>query len=70
MKTDDARRNATATTQCGRLVDFLFVGLGIVPAALMLGGQPDFAILLFVPLLFAACLFGMWEQVDEDGTDA
>jgi hypothetical protein len=47
----------------GRLADFFFIGLGIVPAVLVFGGWPDIAILLFVPLLFAACLFGMAEQV-------
>jgi len=50
----------------GRLADFFFVGLGIVPAALMFGGLPHVAILLYVPLLFVACGFGMAEQV-EDG---
>ena len=70
MKTDDARRNATATTQCGRLADFLFVGLGIVPAALLLGGHLDIAILLFVPLLITACLFGAWEQLETAGVGA
>jgi hypothetical protein len=48
----------------GRLADFFFVGLGIVPPALMFGGLPHLAILLFVPLLFIACLFGMAEQVE------
>ena len=50
----------------GRLADFFFVGLGIVPAALMFGGLPHLAILLYVPLLFVACCFGMAEQL-EDG---
>ena len=49
----------------GRLADFFFVGLGIVPAALMFGGLPHLAILLFVPLLFVACCFGMAEQIED-----
>ena len=51
----------------GRLADFFFVGLGIVPAALMFGGLPHLAILFFVPLLFVACCFGMAEQVEDGG---
>lgn len=46
----------------GRLVDFFFVGLGVVPVALMLGGLPHLAILLLIPLLFVACLAGLAEQ--------
>jgi hypothetical protein len=67
MKTDDVRRNSAATTRRGRRADFLFVGLGVLPLILMLGGQPGIAFLLFSPLLFAACLCGMWEQVEFQG---
>jgi len=49
----------------GRLADFFFVGLGIVPVALMFGGLPHLAILLFIPLMFVACYFGMAEQIEE-----
>ena len=38
-----------------RLVDFLFTGLGVVPAALTFGGRLDLAVLLFFPLLLGAC---------------
>lgn len=53
--------------------DFLFIGLGILPVVLACAGHPDLAILLFVPLLIAACLCGMHEAAqadrmeDEDG---
>lgn len=54
----------------GRLADFFFVGLGIVPVALALGGLPHLALLLFLPLLFVACAFGMAEQLeDQDKPD-
>jgi hypothetical protein len=61
----------------GRLADFFFVGLGIVPVALALGGLPHLAMLLFLPLLFVACAYGMAEQLEDQansnggsGTDA
>jgi len=49
----------------GRLADFFFVGLGVIPAALMFAGLPDVAMLLFIPLMFVACLFGMAEQIED-----
>ncbi len=49
----------------GSIADFFFVGLGVAPVALMLGGFPGPAILVLIPLLFAACLFGMAEQMAE-----
>jgi len=49
----------------GRLADFFFVGVSIVPVVLTLAGFPGLAILNLVPLLFAACLFGMAEQIEE-----
>jgi hypothetical protein len=64
MKTEDASRKHAANATRGRLVDFLFVGIGIVPLVLLFGGLPGIAILVFIPLLFAACLCGMWEQVE------
>jgi hypothetical protein len=45
-----------------RSVDFLFTGLAVVPAVLLLTGHPGPALLLFVPLLIGACLAGMYEQ--------
>ncbi len=49
----------------GRLADFFFVGLGVIPAALVVGGLPHLAILLFIPLMFVACCFGMAEQLED-----
>lgn len=39
-----------------RVVDFLFTGLGVVPAIFTFGGRLDLALLSFFPLLVAACL--------------
>ena len=50
-----------------RRVDFLFTGLAVVPAVLLLTGHPGPALLLFVPLLIGACLAGMYEQRVVDG---
>lgn len=44
-----------------RRTDFLFIGLGVLPVVLAYAGHPDVAIMLFVPLLIAACLCGMHE---------
>ena len=63
MKTHDASRKHAESAPRRRLADFLFVGLGVVPLVLLLGGLPGTALLLFIPLMFAACLRGMWEQV-------
>ena len=63
MKTDDASRKPAESAPRGRVADFLFVGLGVVPVVLLLGGLPGVSLLLFIPLMFAACLCGMWEQV-------
>jgi hypothetical protein len=48
-----------------RRTDFLFIGLGILPVVLAYAGHPDVAIMLFVPLLIAACLCGMHEKAGE-----
>ena len=50
----------------GRLADFFFVGLGVLPVTLLLSGFPELAVLVFIPLLGAACLFGAMEQLDTD----
>jgi hypothetical protein len=63
MKTDDASRKHAERAPRVRFADFLFVGLGVVPLVLLLGGLPGIALLVFIPLMFAACLCGMWEQV-------
>jgi hypothetical protein len=44
------------------ITDFLFTGLALVPAVLLLSGHVGPALLLFVPLLIAACLTGMYQQ--------
>lgn len=49
-----------------RRTDFLFIGLGILPVVLAFAGYPDVAIMLFVPLLIAACLCGMHETAQAD----
>ena len=64
--TDDAHRKHDANAPLGRFVDFLFAGVGIVPLMLLLGGLPGIALLLFIPLMFAACLCGMWEQAGSE----
>jgi len=48
-----------------RRSDFYFVGVAVLPAALVLGDLPGLALLVFFPLLFAGCLAGMDEQVRE-----
>jgi len=50
----------------GRIADFCFTGLGIVPVALVVGGFPQIAALVFFPLLIAGCCFGMNEQVEDE----
>ncbi len=43
-------------------VDFLFTGVAVVPEVLLLAGYAGPALLLFIPLLIAACLVGMYRQ--------
>ena len=45
-----------------RLADMLFTGLAIVPVLVILGCGFDVALLVFCPLLIAACLAGAHEQ--------
>jgi len=70
VKTDDASQNSAVISKRGRLADFLFVGVAVIPVLLMLDRRPDMGLLLFVPLLLAACLAGMWEQVEAFPKDA
>ena len=42
--------------------DFLFLGVAILPAVLMVAGYLDVAFIFFCPLLIVACLHGMYEQ--------
>lgn len=47
-------------------VDFLFTGVAIVPQILLFTGYIGPALLLFIPLLIAACLISMYrDQVRE-----
>ena len=43
-------------------VDFLFTGVAIVPQVLLFTGHPGPALLLFIPLLIAACLVSMYRE--------
>lgn len=52
-----------------RRTDFFFIGLGIVPVVLACAGHPDIAIMLFVPLLIASCLCGMYEQAVDQAAE-
>jgi len=52
------------------LTDFLFAGLAVVPGVLVAAGAVGPAIMVFVPLLFVACLCGWHEQVTDNGDDA
>jgi hypothetical protein len=66
MKKAESNQNAEKTPRRAGSADFLFVGTGVAPLALMLGDQPALAFLVLVPLLFAACLCGAWEQAGSD----
>ena len=39
-----------------RFVDFLFTGTSVVPATLIFAGEVGMAIMMFLPLMIAACL--------------
>ena len=43
-------------------VDFLFTGVAIVPQILLFTGYIGPALLLFIPLLIAACLISMYRE--------
>ncbi len=70
MNTSGAGRDSAKAGRRARSTDFLFVGAGVAPLALMLGGQPAIAFLILIPLLFAACLCGAWEQAVSDSGNA
>ena len=54
-----------------RIADFLFLGLTILPPGLFATDHPVAALLLFFPLLFAACLAGSGPfDPEEPGEDA
>jgi hypothetical protein len=65
MKPDHAPHAAGGESRRRNRTDFLFVGLGVLPLGLMLGGLPELALLLFLPLLFVACFHGMSEQLED-----
>jgi hypothetical protein len=48
------------------LADFLFVGVGVLPATLMFGGVPELGLFLFFPLFAAACCRCMEEQMQDE----
>jgi hypothetical protein len=52
----------------GRTAEFFLVGITVVPAVLMFAGYPDLALVNLIPLLFAAFLSGILDQV-KDGKD-
>jgi hypothetical protein len=43
-------------------VDFLFAGVAIMPQILLFTGYIGPALLLFIPLLIAACLISMYRE--------
>jgi hypothetical protein len=45
-----------------KLVDFLFTGIAVVPAALLFAGQPGMAMMVFCPLLIGACFTAVYLQ--------
>lgn len=48
------------------LADFLFVGVAVLPATLMLGGFPELGLFLFFPLFAAACCRCMEEETQDE----
>jgi len=42
--------------------DFLFIGVAVLPAVLMVAGYLNVVFIFFCPLLIVACLHGMYEQ--------
>jgi hypothetical protein len=52
----------------GRVTEFFFVGVAVVPAVLLFAGFPDLALVNLIPLLFAGCLSGIADRLN-DGKD-
>jgi hypothetical protein len=52
----------------GRVTEFFLVGVAVVPAVLLFAGFPGLAFINLIPLLFAACLSGIADQLS-DGKD-
>jgi hypothetical protein len=53
-----------------KLVDFLFTGIAVVPAALLFTGQPGMAMMVFCPLLIGTCFAAVYLQDHPDRDDA
>ncbi|HKU69711.1 MAG TPA: hypothetical protein VJQ51_02635 [Burkholderiales bacterium] len=49
----------------GRTAEFLLVGITVVPAVLMFAGYPDLALINLIPIVFAALLSGVVDQVKD-----
>jgi hypothetical protein len=47
----------------GRTAEFFLVGIIVVPAVLVYAGYPDLAIVNLIPLVFAAFMSGILDQV-------
>jgi tetrahydromethanopterin S-methyltransferase subunit D len=43
-------------------VDFAFMGVAVVPEILLMAGYVAEALMLMVPMLIGACLFGLYHQ--------
>jgi len=52
----------------GRTAEFFLVGITVVPAVLCFAGYPGLALVNLIPLVFAALLSGIVDQV-KDGKD-
>jgi len=42
--------------------DFWFAGVAILPVVFLCAGRPEGILMLYLPLLLVACLFGIYEQ--------
>ena len=51
------------------IADFLFTGVVVLPVALALGGRFDVAMMVFSPLLIAACLASMYADASASPSD-
>ena len=53
----------------GRTAEFFLVGITVVPAVLMFAGYPDLALINLIPIVFAALLSGVVDQVKDSKDD-
>ena len=49
-----------------RFTNFLFVGAGVAPVVLGLGGHLGLGIMVMIPLLFLGCLLGIAELFEDE----